>query len=169
MGCPYEVFRLGRLKGNLINEPDNCLTQEVTVHDLFGRLHGWLEEQPVSSPVSIGFNVKEQGEDVYMWKIRDRRLDKLKAVNELDKLVDLKSKDPKYEAPSSRLLRIHAAVARVAKLSARGEKIEKVWREFEESKTLNSDGSNGDLLKHVVWMAALRQPVSFEGHESNEG
>jgi hypothetical protein len=81
--------------------------KEVTVHDLFGKLHGWLEEQPVRSPVPIRFNVKEQGEDVYVWKIRDKRLDKRKVITEFDKL-DLKSKDQRYEAPSSRLLRIHA-------------------------------------------------------------
>lgn len=68
------------------------------------------------------------------------------------------SSDPvhhSYTKPSAQLLLLHASVARVLKLSGRGEKLEKLWRDFDDTKTLANDGTSIELLNMAMALAKL--------------
>jgi hypothetical protein len=65
-----------------------------------------------------------------------------------------------YAKPSEQLLLLHASVARVLKISGRGEKYEKLWRDFEDTKTRANDGSSMDLLNMAVALAKLHETNS---------
>jgi len=61
-----------------------------------------------------------------------------------------------FRKPSEKLLLLHASVSRVLKLSGRGEKLEKLWRDFDERKTLAVDGSSMELLNMAIDLATLQ-------------
>jgi hypothetical protein len=63
------------------------------------------------------------------------------------------------------LLKIHAFVAKILKMSARGEQIDRVWRDFTTLKCLSEDGSNTDVLTLVGILAELEIASTEEAGE----
>jgi hypothetical protein len=66
--------------------------------------------------------------------------------------VEFTTPDPiKYPVPSPTYLAIHAACAKVAHLSGAGERIDKFYRDLEDSQTLDPDGGSADMLEHAIF------------------
>ncbi|KAF9233123.1 hypothetical protein BU15DRAFT_54322 [Melanogaster broomeanus] len=65
--------------------------------------------------------------------------------------VQFTTPDPEeFPLPSPTYLHIHAAYAKVAKLSGAGDYIDNLSRDLEEIRVLSKDGSSAELLEHAL-------------------
>ena len=90
------------LHGKGINIPENCITMEAGVHTRFGAMKGWLEAEEVCAPNYTSFIVKAEGPDIYRWKLRNARTDRLAQIPGFEPLVDLSPKITGYNPPPHR-------------------------------------------------------------------
>jgi len=77
--------------------------------------------------------------------------------------------NPNYpEIPSLNpsFLLLHNSVARVLKISGRGEVLEKTWREWKTVKELANDGSSGDLLRNILLLLEFQLAEDSSHYET---
>ena len=71
--------------------------------------------------------------------------------------VTFTSSDPTgLPVPSSELLALHAACAKVAHLSGAGEQIDKFDRDLDDLGILALDGSSSSILSHALWKGVVK-------------
>ena len=70
--------------------------------------------------------------------------------------------------PSSLYLAIRASIIRVIRMSGRGEKYEKYWKEFHDSDGLASDGSTPHLLNLAIITAGYRIAIATNWSERED-
>lgn len=88
---------------------------------------------------------------MYIWNIRNKKVGTSIGVKEGD-IIDL-SPNPEYpdiSPPSADLFLLHASIAKVLKISGRGEILEKIWRKYESLKVLAIDGSDDEILMYAL-------------------
>lgn len=128
------------LDGKNIHRLDNILILDPVAHDHFDHLELWFEPVPGRKNT---YYIKHS-DVVYFhhnWKTE----------------VTFTTPDPiQLTVPNPQLLELHAACARVARLSGAGEYIEKVLMELEDSKVLAKDGGSALALEYALipWVNA---------------
>jgi len=68
-------------------------------------------------------------------------------------VITFSTDNPKLPVPSREYLKLHAACAKVAHLSAAAEYMDSVIWEMEETLVLSSDGGSTAVLEHAIWTA----------------
>jgi hypothetical protein len=74
-------------------------------------------------------------------------------IFQLPEMVRFASSDPALPVPSSELLALHAACAKVAHLSGAGEEIDMYDRDVDKLCVLAFDGSSSSILDHAFLKA----------------
>ncbi|KAG8747313.1 hypothetical protein FRC10_001492 [Ceratobasidium sp. 414] len=124
---------LAELNGQKINRLGNVLTLTMPEHNLFGKLHWWLEAiegQPNT------------------YRVGARRA--LSGLYEKGTVVTFTTTDEKYELPDPRFLALHAACAKVAFASGMAGYIDHIIRDMEELAVLREDGSSDVQLMFAL-------------------
>ncbi|KAF9240960.1 hypothetical protein BU15DRAFT_87516 [Melanogaster broomeanus] len=122
-----------KLNGSNIHSLENILTLDGNMHEYFDTLKLWFEPTDIPDKYNI------------CWS-EDWRRQVSGALS-----VQFTTPDPEeLPLPSPTYLHIHAACAKVAKLSGAGDYIDKLSRDLEEIRVLSKDGSSAELLKHVL-------------------
>jgi hypothetical protein len=108
---------------------------------------------------------------MYVWNIRNRRLGSALGVKEGD-IINL-SPNPEYPdipPPDANLLLLHATIAKVLKISGRGEVLDKVWQKFESLEALAADGSDAEVLMSVLYLwENIHSHLPNTGFPANDG
>lgn len=135
----YGIARL--IEGADIDRPRNALTLRSFLHELFGDFQIYFE--PVESK-----------ENTYRIEtFIPLVLTSLPVTREL-----FVTESRVIELPSPRLLAVHCAIAHILHLSAAGDYIDKIIRDFEEPAAVRADGSTelGRLVQLRLddWVAA---------------
>ncbi|KAF9230563.1 hypothetical protein BU15DRAFT_91086 [Melanogaster broomeanus] len=122
------------LNGNNIHRLQNILTLNDTMHEQFNTLKLWFEPTDIPDKYNVCWS-----ED---WR---------RQATGAPSTVQFTTPDPEeLPLPSPTYLRIHAACAKVAKLSGAGDYIDKLSRDLEEIRVLSKDGSSAELLEHAL-------------------
>ncbi|KAG8832780.1 hypothetical protein FRC17_000653 [Serendipita sp. 399] len=125
------------LDGEKINRVDNLITLTQAIHTAFDALDLWLEA------------VLDE-ENWYRVEVLSHRLRRGLGLALIDK-VHFISPDPvKLPVPNPLYLRLHAACAKIARMSGAGEVIDVLEREIDETPVLAKDGSSVHLLDHKL-------------------
>ncbi|KAF9233591.1 hypothetical protein BU15DRAFT_90278 [Melanogaster broomeanus] len=124
-----------KLNGNNIHCLENILTLEGgTMHWHFDMLRLWFEPTGIADKYNICWSQ-----------------DLLERGSGAPSTVQFTTPDPEeFPLPSPTYLRIHAACAKVAKLSGAGDYIDNLSRELEELRVLSNDGTSAELLEHAL-------------------
>ncbi|CAE6364000.1 unnamed protein product [Rhizoctonia solani] len=121
----YGGIQPHELNGTGIHRLSNILTLEVGLHFCFDNLQIWLEPTGIENQYSIA-----RREEYYS--------------PELPAVVTFAT-STQYPLPDPRYLALHAACARIIKLSGAAEYVEKILRDAEEVKALSEDKSSSQL------------------------
>jgi len=83
-------------------------------------------------------------------------------LNDYPEYVTFKTPDPvQFPVPSAAYLAIHAACARVAHLSGAGACIDKLYRDMDDSTTLDPNGASAEMLEHAIFeLQAAGRPIT---------
>ncbi|KAG8925239.1 hypothetical protein FRC00_004177 [Tulasnella sp. 408] len=127
------------LNGPDIHRVENVLTMCESAHKLFDQLQLWFEATDVPNTYNICTNNKGN------FALVD---------SPVPRQVTFESTNTSISLPNSHYLRIHAACAKVARLSGAAEYLETILNEWEERPVLASDGGSADMLSFLLARAS---------------
>lgn len=116
------------INGHEIDRPRNAVSLTSTLHIFFGNFDVYFTPEDSSNAPSHTYKIESFPPSIFM------------GVNLPLTQTLFTTEDRTIEPPSPRLFAVHRAIAHVLHLSAAGEYIDKLLREFEE-KGIQQDGS----------------------------
>ncbi|KDQ51058.1 hypothetical protein JAAARDRAFT_140994 [Jaapia argillacea MUCL 33604] len=132
-----------QLNGEGIHRLTNVMTMCLDAQASFDGLQLWLEQ--------IGNTNR------YRVCVTESDLFQYLGLNPSNPEIELTTTDPDLPLPDPRILRLHAACAKVAHLSGAGEIVDETLRDIEELKVLAYDGGSA----HVLTAALLKSHMQI--------
>ncbi|KAH8804095.1 hypothetical protein DL96DRAFT_1474827 [Flagelloscypha sp. PMI_526] len=133
-------MEVNTILGGDANDPQNILTMEHSLYNMFDRFWYWLEEV-VDMPNTYDVVVSPASADVFN-RSGTRPPSRVTFMVDERCLVECKQQNILPPAlPHPKLIALRASCARVAHLSGAAEQIDNMYRELEETDVLSEDGN----------------------------